>query len=415
MKALLKQAFFKQVLLLLLAALLGAGVTWGLLEKGPTAHEHEQHAGEAVGGHEEHGEEGEHGHEEGGESHAITLTPEQLKANGLRIETATEAAFASVLELPGQLVLNNNQEARVLSPVSGIVRTAPAQIGQQVSAGTVLAVLESRDLADAAALYLGSRERRALAETTFSREEDLWKKKISAEQDYLAARRDVNEAHIEEQSALQKLLALGVTETDARHMKAGGKLASYPLRSPIAGTVLSRELTVGEALSADKPVFRIANLGTLWVDLSIPASDLSKVRAGQRVLIANSNGVTGEGRVLFVQPELVANSRSGSVRVQTDNRQNQWRVGQFIKAQLVTGESGKVLSVPSDAVLSLDGKTVVFINDADGLEPREVTTGRRSADRVEIRDGLKAGESYAAGAVFVLKADLKKGEAEHEH
>lgn len=393
---------FKQALLLVLAALLGAGVTWGLMAQGARAPE-------PIGS-----PENEQAQEEAEAAHALRLTAEQLKANGLHMEAARLGPWASVLELPGQLVLNSNQEARVLTPVSGVVRSAPAQVGQPVAAGGVLAVLESRELADVAANYLAARERRALAEVTFSREEGLWQQKISAEQDYLAARKDLNAARIEEQSGLQKLLALGVSETDARRMTIGSKLASYSLRAPIAGTVLSRDLTVGEALSPDKPVFRIAQLGTLWVDLAVSTPELPKVRTGQRALIADDHGNQGEGRVLFVQPELTAGSRSGSVRVQIDNRQQQWRVGQFITAQLVTGESGQTLSVPADAVLSLDGQSVLFVRTGEGLAPRAVTIGRRGVGRVEIQNGLKAGDVYVAGQVFVLKAELKKGDAEHE-
>ncbi len=396
----------KKTLPLLIAASAGAGATWGLMEYGPASHGYESHAESPAPVADDHAEEGHAG--------AIKLTAEQLAANGLRIETAALGNFASGLSLPGQLVLNTDREARVLSPITGMVRSTSVQIGAQVKAGTVLAVIESTQLSDVAARYLAARERQALAQSLFVREESLWQKKISAEQDYLAARRELNDARIETQSALQSLLALGMSEQDARALKPGGRLASYALRAPISGTVLSKDLTIGETVTSDKPLFRLADLSTLWIDLAVSVSDLGKVRAGQTVMVMDKAGMSTEGRVIFVQPELDEASRSGSVRVQIDNRQGLWRSGQFVQAQIQMGEVSQALSVPLSAIQMLENQPTIFVADTDGLEPRTVVLGRRSGERQEVISGLQAGERFAVGNVFVLKADLKKGEAEHE-
>lgn len=397
----------KKTLPLLIAASAGAVATWGLMEYGPARHGHESHAESPASAADDHAEEGHAG--------AIKLTAEQLAANGLRIETAALGNFASGLSLPGQLVLNTDREARVLSPITGMVRSTSVQIGTQVKAGTVLAVIESTQLSDVAARYLAARERQALAQSSFVREESLWQKKISAEQDYLAARRELNDARIETQSALQSLLALGMSEHDAKALKPGGRLASYALRAPISGTVLSKDLTLGETVTSDKPLFRLADLSTLWIDLAVSVSDLSKVRAGQTVMVMDKAGMNTQGRVIFVQPELDEASRSGSVRVQIDNRQGLWRSGQFVQAQIQVGAASQALSVPLSAVQIIETEPTIFVMDQDGLEPRTVVLGRRSGDRQELVSGLQAGERYAVGNVFVLKADLKKGEAEHAH
>ena len=398
-------------LLLLLAVAAGSGLTWGLLEYGPFRHQHEIHLTAPTG--ETHAEGAEGAHTEG-HAEAIKLTDEQLVANGLRIETAALGNFASGLSLPGQLVLNTDREARVLSPITGMVRSAPIQIGAQIKAGTVLAVIESPQLSDVAARYLAAKERQVMAQSSFAREESLWQKKISAEQDYLAARRELNDARIETQSALQSLLALGMSEHDAKALKPGGRLASYALRAPISGTVLSKDLTLGEAVTSDKPLFRLADLSTLWIDLAVPVTDLPKIRAGQTVVVTDKAGMSSQGRVIFVQPELDEASRSGSVRVQIDNSQGLWRSGQFVQAQIQTGAVSQTLSVPLSAIQMLENQPTIFVADKDGLEPRTVVLGRRSGDRQEVISGLKVGERYASGNVFVLKADLKKGEAEHE-
>lgn len=423
----MKNLFSQRWVSLLVAALLGALLASLIFLLAGHGHDEEGHGHEA-GAH-AHNESGSHdegdGHEHGEgdeghgdeESHGVTLTDAQLAAAGIRIETAAVAPFADVLTLPGQLVLNADREARVLAGVNGVVRSLPVQVGDRVKAGAVLATLDSREFAEASAALLAARERLTLAEATFSREQGLWEKKISAEQDFLAARRDLNEARIEADSAVQKLRALGVSADDVKRWKAGSS-NGYVLRAPLAGTVLSRDLTLGESLPPEKTVFRIADLSSLWVDLAVPATEMAGIKAGQAVrILSPGSGALREsvGHVLFVQPELDAISRSASVRVSLENREGQWRAGEFIRAELQRGGGETVLSVPASAVLTQNGETQLFVQKGSTFEPRVVKTGRRNGSRIEILSGMKAGERYASGEVFLLKAEMGKSEADHAH
>ena len=394
--------------LLLVAVTVGAGVMWCVVEYSPLKHQHEMHLGSTKQSMVEEG----NGHADSGH---VKLSEAQLQASDLAIETAAMAEFVTALALPGQLVLSTDREARISSPVSGTVRSAPIQIGSKVQAGDVLATIESAQLSDASARYLSAKERLDLAQSLFAREQSLWQKKISAEQDYLAARGALAEARIEAQSALQSLMSLGLSEKHARALKAGSNLARFALRTPISGTLLSKDLTLGEAVGSDKPLFRVADLSVLWIDLAIPVSDLSLVRAGQPVWVSNKSGQKTKGQVVFVQPELDSASRSGSVRVQIDNAQGVWRSGEFVDAMIQTDEPKLAISVPISAIVMIENEPSVFVEGSEGLAPRVVKVGNRSGDRQEIISGLSAGERFVTGNVFVLKADLSKSEAEHEH
>jgi cobalt-zinc-cadmium efflux system membrane fusion protein len=394
--------------LLCVAVTVGAGVMWCVLEYSPLKHQHEIHLGSTKQSMAEEGD----GHADSGH---VKLSEAQLQASDLAIETAAMADFVTALALPGQLVLSTDREARISSPVSGTVRSAPIQIGSNVKAGDVLATIESAQLSDASARYLSAKERLGLAQSLFTREQALWQKKISAEQDYLAARGALAEARIEAQSALQSLMSLGLSEKNARALKAGSHLARFALRTPISGTLLSKDLTLGEAVSSDKPLFRVADLSVLWIDLAIPVNDLSLVRAGQPVWVSNKSGQKTKGQVVFVQPELDSASRSGSVRVQIDNAQGAWRSGEFVDAMIQTDEPKQAISVPVSAIVMIENEPSVFVEGSEGLAPRVVKVGNRSGDRQEIISGLSAGERFVTGNVFVLKADLSKSEAEHAH
>ena len=394
--------------LLCVAVTVGAGVMWCVLEYSPLKHQHEIHLGSTKQSMAEEGD----GHADSGH---VKLSEAQLKASDLAIETAVMADFVTALALPGQLVLSTDREARISSPVSGTVRSAPIQIGSKLQAGDVLATIESAQLSDASARYLSAKERLGLAQSLFTREQALWQKKISAEQDYLAARGALAEARIEAQSALQSLMSLGLSEKHARALKAGSHLARFALRAPISGTLLSKDLTLGEAVGSDKPLFRVADLSVLWIDLAIPVNDLSLVRAGQSVWVSNKSGQKTKGQVVFVQPELDSASRSGSVRVQIDNAQGVWRSGEFVDAMIQTDEPKLAISVPISAIVMIENEPSVFVEGSDGLAPRAVKVGNRSGDRQEIISGLSAGDRFVTGNVFVLKADLSKSEAEHAH
>lgn len=222
------------------------------------------------------------------------------------------------------------------------------------------------------------------------------------------------EARIEAQSALQSLMSLGLSEKHARELKAGSHLARFALRAPISGTLLSKDLTLGEVVGSDKPLFRVADLSVLWIDLAIPMNGLSLVRVGQSVWISNKSGQKTKGQVVFVQPELDSASRSGSVRVQIDNAQGTWRSGEFVDAMIQTGELKQAISVPVSAIVMIENEPSVFVEGSEGLAPRVVTVGNRSGDRQEIISGLSAGERFVTGNVFVLKADLSKSEAAHD-
>ncbi|WP_340675247.1 efflux RND transporter periplasmic adaptor subunit [Paraperlucidibaca sp.] len=394
--------------LLCVAVTVGAGVMWCVLEYSPLKHQHEMHLGSTKQSMAEEGD----GHADSGH---VKLSEAQLQASDLAIETAAMADFVTALALPGQLVLSTDREARISSPVSGTVRSAPIQIGSKVQAGDVLVTIESAQLSDASARYLSAKERLGLAQSLFTREQALWQKKISAEQDYLAARGALAEARIEAQSALQSLMSLGLSEKNARALKAGSHLARFALRTPISGTLLSKDLTLGEAVGSDKPLFRVADLSVLWIDLAIPVNDLSLVRAGQSVWVSNKSGQKTKGQVVFVQPELDSASRSGSVRVQIDNAQGAWRSGEFVDAMIQTDEPKLAISVPVSAIVMIENEPSVFVEGSEGLAPRVVKVGNRSGDRQEIISGLSAGERFVTGNVFVLKADLSKSEAEHAH
>ena len=168
----------------------------------------QEHTEKASGGHE--GEEGE------GSPAEVSLTPAQIELAKITVQVVASVPLGVELRVPGEVALDRNRTTSILPRVPGVAREIRASLGEQLPAGAVLALIDSRELADAQSDYMTARQRTALARTTARREEKLWKQKITAEQDYLAAKQAYSEAQVTERAAEQKLQALGLSAADIK-------------------------------------------------------------------------------------------------------------------------------------------------------------------------------------------------------
>jgi cobalt-zinc-cadmium efflux system membrane fusion protein len=383
---------------------------------------HQHAAAPSKPGADRHGHNDKHGHgaveDDHDEEKVVRLPAEKIKQLGIETAAARSGSLTTHLSLPGTIALNMERRVHVVSRVPGIVREVRKHLGDSVRAGEVLAVIDSRELADAKATYLAARERLSLAENTFAREKDLWEKKISPEQDYLTAKQAVAEVRIELQVAAQKLHALGFSEAYVKQLspRAGTLLTRYEVVSPLTGTAIEKHIAVGELLKDDTEAFVIADLSTVWVDLNVPPQDLPQVRKGQRVTVsAGPTMPTAEGTISYIGPVVSEETRAAITRVVLPNPDGRWRPGLFVTAMIAASSITVPVLIPKTAVQTLEGQPSVFVQTPEGFAPRPVTLGRTNETHVEITSGLQVGERYAATETFVLKADLGKSAAAHEH
>lgn len=339
------------------------------------------------------------------------ITDEQLRHNGIRIATAGPARIAGTLELLGEVKLNQDRSVVVTPRLAGVVQAVRVSAGDRVQRGQVLAIITSPALADQRADALAAEKRLALARQTHEREKQLWEDRISAQQDYLAARQALQEAEITVERERQKLAALGATVT------AGTQgLAQLEIRAPIAGVIVDKKISVGEALKEDAAIFQLADLSSVWVELVVPAQDLARVQAGAQAHVkAAAFEAEGEGRLSHVGALVGEQSRSAMARVVLANPQGLWRPGLPVSVTLRHAEAEVAVAVTADAVQTLEGRPVVFARRGQQFEALAVKAGRADGQHVEIVQGLAAGERYAARNSFLVKAELGKAEASHEH
>ena len=363
----------------------------------------------------DHADEDEHS-----ESVEVHLNANQISELGIVVSAVTNGAVDGILELPAEVGFDQNHLAHVTPRVSGIVRSVAVAEGDRVEAGDVLAVLNSRPLADAKASYLSARARLDLAESSFEREERLWERQISAEQDFLDARRALEEARIEVRSAGQQLDALGVDVSTLPRMVASSdvSLTRYELAAPISGTIIERHAVLGEVMEegAQPPAFIVADTDSVWVDAAVYGADLGRIRAGAPVSIdPGDGGQPIESSIDFVSPQIGERTRTGRARIVIDNPGDRLRPGMFVTVFAAASDAQPTVRVPVTALQTVEGETVVFVRTSDGFEVREVRLGRRSDRYAEILSGVSLGEMIATTQSFSLKAELQKGEFDDGH
>jgi membrane fusion protein, heavy metal efflux system len=343
----------------------------------------------------------------------IRLPQEALQSAGIELLAAGPARIKTVLELPGQVALNQDRVAHVVPKLAGVATEVRKRLGDPVKKGEVLAVLESRELADLKSQFLAAHKRLELARTTFAREKHLWEERISAEQDYLLARNALAEAEITAATAVQKLNALGVSPGELKQVSLSRPgLNRFELRSPLQGVVIERDLVVGEAIKEDTLVFTIADLSTVWGEFTIYAKDLKRVREGQEVTVkAPALGLTTRASIAHIGPVMGEQSRAAHAHVHLPNPERQWRPGVFITVEVLQEEVTASVAVMAEAVQTYREKPAVFVRDGDAFEVRPVELGRSDGHWVEVVKGLEAGERYAARNSFVLRSELGKAEA----
>ncbi len=198
-------------------------------------------------------------------------------------------------------------------------------------------------------------------------------------------------------------------------VESSESLAPYPLTTLLDGTIIEKHLTRGEAIDREKQAFIIADLSTVWIDASVFQKDLDQIRIGQRVQVfANQSTAAAEGKISYITPVVDAPTRTATARVVLPNTDGRWRPGMFVTVRVLDPVQVSLI-VQRNAVQTIDGKSVVFVETDDGFAIRPVTLGRAGATQVEVLSGLTAGERYATTNTFLLKAEAGKGSAEHEH
>jgi len=198
-------------------------------------------------------------------------------------------------------------------------------------------------------------------------------------------------------------------------VESNESLRNYNVAAPLSGVVTARNANPGEA-AGESPLFTVADLSTVWIELALFPRDFSRVRTGQEVRVRTvDGGLRGTGRIVYIAPVSQGGNQTLIARVLLENRERHWAPGLYVSAEVVLAERNLPLAVRNTALQRLNDDVVVFVRTGDGFVARKVVTGANDGEWTQIQSGLSTAERYAAANSFVLKSDLGAAEADHEH
>jgi cobalt-zinc-cadmium efflux system membrane fusion protein len=348
----------------------------------------------------------------------VILSEDAVRTSAIQIETAGPVTMRSVLEVPGEITFNGDKVAHLVPRVSGVIHEIRKNQGDAVTKGEVIAVIDSRDLAETKRHFIETANQLHFARRAFEREEGLWKKNIASEASYLTYERAYQEARLQHQSARQQLEALGIDSDalDALLDKPGSTLTRYELRAPFDGVVIEKKVAIGQAVKDDDDLFTFADLSTVWVNVTVYTKDLNAVKVGQEVTVkSDALGTEAPGKIVYLGSLVGEATRSAVARVVLPDPEGRWRPGLFVNVSVVQKEVTVPVAVKRDGLQRFRDWDVVFVRVGDLFEARPLELGRKDGEWVEVLSGLSPGEKYAAANSFILKADVGKTGASHDH
>lgn len=398
-------------------------------------HDHGAHGGhgdEPGGAGDEHGAEGVEGH-----SDEVKLTPEAIQREGIRVEKTARVALVSTYRAPARVALDLDATAHIGVPVRGRVRELRVKRGDVVEKGATLLVLDSPELGSAQNEFL---EKRVAGETVGPAVEiskssyDRGKRLLDSggnmtltevqrrEAEWKTAEAAVITAKASVTTAENTLHLLGMNQEAVERFLASREIdTTVVVTAPIAGTVLERDVTLGELVSPDtESLIVLADTTVVWVFAHVPETRLSEAKPGAtvRLHVAALPGRVIEGRIASVPPKMDEATRTAEVRVDVKDAKG-LRPGMYAQAEVVMGDApAPVLAIPQEAVQTVEGGPAVFVpvpNEPNTFAKRAVRVGAPVGGMVPVLEGLAEGELLVIVGSFLLKAELGKAGAAHEH
>ena len=199
-------------------------------------------------------------------------------------------------------------------------------------------------------------------------------------------------------------------------VESNESLQPYEVKSPIAGTVIGKDVRQGEFVKEGETIYTVADLGTVWVDLNVNRKDFDKLKVGEAVTIFAGEGMTNAtGTVSYISPFGTEDTQTMLARVELPNPTGAWRPGLFVTGEIVVEEAEVPVAVKASALQTFRDWNVVFMADGGTFEIAILELGRRDGEWAEVVSGLSAGQKYAAENSFIIKADILKSGASHDH
>ena len=362
-----------------------------------------QDAGPSPAGHVDGGGQDEHGDEEAeGEEGLVVLTQPQIEASGIQV-VALGRGGGGETRLSGRVESAVGARAAVAASVGGRVERVVVAPGTPVRAGQPLAVIVSGEAATMRASADAARAEAQAARLVYQRDQSLVTQGVVARQELEASRARSLAADAAARAAAAQVAAAGSPD-------AGGRVT---ITTPVAGIVGAVQVTPGGFVAAGDLVANVSDPAQTELVFSAPPALAAQIAPDARIEVT---GATGSFSAVVIGVAADVREQGGMAIIRARPESGTLPpAGSPVSGVVVAAGQDDTLTVPVDAVQTVEGRSVVFVTDEKGFRVTPVLAGRRAGDRVEILNGLSGDERVAGSNAFLLKAELAKGEAEHGH
>ncbi|MDE3040907.1 MAG: efflux RND transporter periplasmic adaptor subunit [Nitrospirota bacterium] len=347
----------------------------------------------------------------------VRLSEKESLRVGVAVTPVVRSEFRTHREFPALVQPNQRAMADITTLVRGRVVDVYADLGQQVEANALLAILYSSDLGLAQSAYLKARAKLHVAEQAYERAKFLLQEKVIGEAEAQRRQAELLSMQAEAHESRDRLKLLGMKGDDFLRLGRSRDIQSHvPIVAPFAGRIIGRNLTRGEVVETTEKLFVIADLSEVWVLANIPERDIAFVHAihasGGRTAEVRINAYPKEvmtGTITYVGDVLDPATRTMQLRLELPNPDGRLKPEMFATISLASEPQPDQLAVPDAALQQDQGRTFVFVQrDADSYEAREVQVGESNGSFTTILGGLNEGDPVVTHGAFLLKSELLK-------
>jgi cobalt-zinc-cadmium efflux system membrane fusion protein len=349
----------------------------------------------------------------------VTLTQASIKEIGLHIEIITRKPFTQYSVIPAKVLANQDNEALVGSLVQGRVCKVFVKAGDYVKAGQELMLVEGLEIGEIKAGFLSAKANLEYQRTNYERQKKLLEENIGAQKNLLETQNEYEKARAEYNAEKNRINAIGLTDSevidgkssrsDVRSDEHGS--GTLPIKSPINGSIVERNVVIGQLIEATTTAFKIVNLSSVWVDGQIYEKDAGKItdKTSAHFVASSYPGEPFSGKVTYIGQMIDEKTRTITIRAEFNNVHGKLKPQMFGELKIPEENNSTAILVPAEALIKIDNADCVFIQKEDTtFEKIPVTVCCAQNELVEITKGLEDGNKIVVKGAFYLKSELMK-------
>lgn len=353
------------------------------------------------------------------QSERVILSPRVVREIGLQLMTAEQRPLTREVVVASKLAANQDFEAHVGTFVPGRVSTVLVHLGDHVRRGQELMQIEGVEVGEIKSRFIKAKAQLAFAEASLKRQQSLMSQNVGAQKSVLEAQAEYEKSRAEFIAEDRRIHSVGLTDeeverfvqhsaSDSSESHVGGFL---PIKSPIDGVVVERNVVIGQLVDQSATAFKIVNTSTLWVDGQVHEEDVKILRSepGLAIVVPAVSNERVPGRLLYIGELVDQQTRMVKVRAALQNKRHAYKPEMFAEMHIAAGSTAHGIAVGNECVVSDQSQHYVFVATNDTtFEKRDVKIGMTLGAYTEIKDGLTGGEKVVSKGVFMLKSELKK-------